>query len=73
MKKDNDNHDSYSYAKSEILNYLNKNIKYSKKFQGINDYGNFLNEFMEVSKSGNDKDYATATVLMFRYFGIPAR
>ena len=28
---------------------------------------------MEVSKSGNDKDYATATVLMFRYFGIPAR
>lgn len=26
---------------------------------------------MEVSKSGNDKDYATATVLMFRYFGIP--
>ena len=73
LKKDNDNHDSYSYAKSEILNYLNKNIKYSKKFQGINDYGNFLNEFMEVSKSGNDKDYATATVLMFRYFGIPAR
>ena len=72
-KKDNDNHDSYSYAKSEILNYLNKNIKYSKKFQGINDYGNFVNEFMEVSKSGNDKDYATATVLMFRYFGIPAR
>lgn len=41
LKKDNDNHDSYSYAKSEILNYLNKNIKYSKKFQGINDYGNF--------------------------------
>lgn len=73
LKKDNDNHDSYSYAKSEIINYLNKNIKYSKKFQGINDYGNFLNEFMEVSKSGNDKDYATATVLMFRYFGIPAR
>lgn len=73
LKKDNDNHDSYSYAKSEILNYLNKNIKYTKKLQGINDYGKFLNEFMEVSKSGNDKDYATATVLMFRYFGIPAR
>lgn len=73
LKKNNDNRDSYSYAKSEILNYLNKNIKYTKKSQEIKDYGNFLNEFMEVEKVGNDKDYATATVLMFRYFGIPAR
>ena len=73
LKRNNDNRDLYGYAKSEILNYLNKNIEYSKKSQGIKDYENFLNEFMEVEKAGNDSDYATATVLMFRYFGIPAR
>lgn len=64
---------SYGDAKSAIVNFFNKNIAYDEKSKEIEDYGNFLTDFLEKNKTGNNKDFATATVLMFRYFGIPSR
>lgn len=71
--KNNTERKSYGDAKSAIVNFLNKNIAYDEKSEGIKDYRSFLTEFLEKNKTGNNKDFATATVLMFRYFGIPSR
>lgn len=71
--KNNTERKSYGDAKSAIVNFLNKNIAYDEKSEGIKDYRSFLTEFLEKNKTGNNKDFATATVLIFRYFGIPSR
>lgn len=71
--KNNTERKSYGDAKSAIVNFLNKNIAYDEKSEEIKDYRSFLTEFLEKNKTGNNKDFATATVLMFRYFGIPSR
>lgn len=71
--KNNTERKSYGDVKSAIVNFLNKNIAYDEKSEGIKDYRSFLTEFLEKNKTGNNKDFATATVLMFRYFGIPSR
>lgn len=55
-----------------ILNYLNENIKYSKKTLENGDEA-VLPYFLKVSKSGYAPLYATAATLMMRYCGIPAR
>lgn len=55
-----------------ILNYLNENVKYSKKATENGDEP-VMSYFLKVSKSGYAPLYATAATLMMRYYGIPAR
>lgn len=57
---------------SEILLYLEKGVTYDEDFSsnGGTDFAAF---FLEKSARGYSVHYATATTLMLRYFGIPAR
>lgn len=68
-----DAHLDYGEAKQRILDFLNENIAYRETTPPRLDGGDFLNEFLNVNRSGYDVHYATAAAMMLRYFGIPAR
>lgn len=66
-------HLDYGEAKQRILDFFDAGISYREttppRLQGTD----FLNEFLNINQCGYDVHYATAAVMMMRYFGIPAR
>lgn len=67
------NHFDYQMAKQNILFYLGKSVKYSEETEEAPEGIDFVLKFLDGSKAGYDVHYATAAVMMFRYYGIPAR
>lgn len=65
-------HLAYEDANAAVMGYLNQKITYSEEITEFTG-GDFLKNFMEVSAKGYSVHYATAAVMMYRYFGIPAR
>lgn len=70
---DGNTHLSYAKAKQSILNWLDENVEYGESISSKRSESDFLKDFLTVSKRGYDVHYATAAVVMMRYFGIPAR
>lgn len=70
---DGNTHLSYAMAKQSILNWLDENVEYGESISARRSNNDFLKDFLTVSKRGYDVHYATAAVVMMRYFGIPAR
>lgn len=68
-----ENHLDYGKAKQKILTWLEENIEYSESIAPHVSGSDFLTEFLTHTKSGYDVHYASAAVMMMRYFGIPAR
>lgn len=66
------NHAPYVDVKNNILECLNKNINYTENAT-LPVSNNFIQNFLEIKGSGDDRWYATAAVMMFRYYNIPAR
>lgn len=66
-------HFDYQMAKQNILYYLGKSVKYSDETDAAEGDIDFVLKFLDGSKSGYDVHYATAAVMLFRYYGIPAR
>ena len=66
-------HLSYAKAKQSILEWLGENVDYGESISTKRSERDFLKDFLTVSKRGYDVHYATAAVVMMRYFGIPAR
>lgn len=56
-----------------IRNYLDENMTYDETIRTMNGNGDFLQYTLERSGCGYSVHYATAAVLMLRYFGVPAR
>lgn len=69
--EDNDTHLDYSTAKQKILTFLTSNCTYSEKAEPID--GDFATDFLVNNPKGYSVHFATAAVLMFRYYGIPSR
>lgn len=66
-------HFDYQAAKQNILFYLGKSVKYSEETEPVDGDVDFILNFLEGSKKGYDVHYASAAVMLFRYYGIPAR
>lgn len=66
-------HFDYQKAKQNILYYLTESITYNENVGSVEDGVDFVLNFLDGTKSGYDVHYATAAVMMFRYYGIPAR
>ena len=78
-------HISYEEANTRITGYLNENITYTEEIDPKNTdasgedqktdakTGNFVTDFLMTEKKGYSVHYASAAVLMYRCFGIPAR
>lgn len=68
-----ENHLDYGKAKQRTLTFLDENIEYSESIAQHIRGNDFLTEFLTQTQTGYDVHYATAAVMMMRYFGIPAR
>ena len=66
-------HLDYGEAKQRILEFFDSNISYRETVPPRIQGTDFLNEFLKINQSGYDVHYASAAVMMMRYFGIPAR
>ncbi len=66
-------HLDYGEAKQRILSWLEENIEYREMIANRLPDSDFLDEFLNKTRSGYDVHYASAAVMMMRYFGIPAR
>lgn len=66
-------HYPYEEANALIMGYLDKNMEYSEEVDTFSGQFDFLQWFLQSVKKGYSTHYATATVLMYRYLGIPAR
>lgn len=66
-------HFDYQKAKQNILYHLTESITYSEDVSAVENGVDFVLNFLDGTKSGYDVHYATAAVMMFRYYGIPAR
>lgn len=66
-------HFDYQKAKQNILYYLTESITYCEDVGAVEDGVDFVLNFLDGTKSGYDVHYASAAVMMFRYYGIPAR
>jgi len=60
-------------AKQRILSCLADSVHYDETAQTLLPQEDFLQVFLEKSGQGYAVHYASAAVLMLRYFGIPAR
>ncbi len=60
-------------AKYRILNCLDENVTYAQEVPQLPEGHDFTSYFLKELGSGNAVHYATAAVMMLRYFGIPAR
>lgn len=58
---------------SRVRTHLKKNMTYERHPGKIPDDGDFILWFFEQNRKGYDVHYATAAVMMFRYYGIPSR
>ena len=72
-KQDGEQHFDYSSAKQNILYYLTNTLDYDEAVTRTDDGIDFILNFLEGTKRGYDVHYASAAVMMFRYYGIPAR
>ena len=66
-------HIDYYFAITKIRDLLKENFKYDKDISKIPKGRNFLNYFLTQSRTGYDVQFSSVAVLMFRYYGIPAR
>lgn len=65
-------HVDYKQAISAVQVWLEENFIYTERIRESEDKEDPVEEFFR-SKKGCDVHYASAAVLMFRYYGIPAR
>ena len=67
--------DSYTLSEIQtiIRNYLGEKMHYDERVSTHLHGSDFLHDTLECSGSGYSVHYATAAVLMLRYFGVPAR
>lgn len=72
-KNDNEVHFDYNKTKQNILYYLTENITYDENVSPTENGVDFILNFLDGTKRGYDVHYAAAAVMMFRYYGIPAR
>lgn len=66
-------HASYTDARQNILYALTSGYTYSEELAENWNGEDFIYEFLNLSKTGYSVHYASAAVMMFRYYGIPAR
>lgn len=66
-------HPEYSSVKEAVLDFLNRELKYSEDIQEKSEEIDFMKDLLEISRSGYSVHYATAAALILRYYGIPAR
>ncbi len=59
--------------RKSIFDTLEENLSYDETVVTRNSGNDFFRYFMEQTKSGYSVHYATAAVLMLRYYGVPAR
>ncbi|MGN0546808.1 MAG: transglutaminase family protein [Acutalibacteraceae bacterium] len=64
-------HLDYGEAKQNILSFLTSNMTYSNEAGTVE--GDFLDCFLQQTRSGYSVHFATAAAMMFRYYGIPSR
>lgn len=62
-----------SEIKERIYQCLEENLAYDESAVTLNGNNDFLAYTLEQKKKGYSVHYATATVLMLRYYGVPAR
>lgn len=65
-------HASYALVKQKIISNLTKSFAYSEKVSGTGET-DFLESFLQKERQGYSVHFATAAVMMFRYYHIPAR
>ncbi|MDE5966850.1 MAG: transglutaminase-like domain-containing protein [Lachnospiraceae bacterium] len=58
---------------AQVSQYFQDNITYTLRPGSMPRNGDFVNHFLEKSRKGYCAHFASAAVLIFRYFGIPAR
>ncbi|MDO4621406.1 MAG: transglutaminase-like domain-containing protein [Eubacteriales bacterium] len=66
-------HTDYSSAKEDILYVLTRSYTYEERLSSRWNGPDLVDDFLQNTKSGYSVHFASAAVLMFRYFGIPAR
>ena len=66
-------HADYTEAKEEILYALQSGCTYSEILEQPWKGTDFIEDFLADTKTGYSVHYASAAVMMFRYYGIPAR
>jgi len=62
-----------SEIKENIYQCLEQNLAYDEGAVTLNGNNDFLSYTLEQKKKGYSVHYATAAVLMLRYYGVPAR
>lgn len=60
-------------AREKILTLLSEEVRYETQLDAMPAGKDFLQYFLEESGCGYSVHYATAAVMMLRYYGIPAR
>lgn len=60
-------------AKKKILGYMNRNVDYREAVHPTDESKDFVVQFLGGSHKGYAVHYASAAVMMMRYYGIPAR
>ncbi|MGO5164506.1 MULTISPECIES: transglutaminase-like domain-containing protein [unclassified Candidatus Paralachnospira] len=66
-------HTDYATAKQNILYVLTGDYKDTHTLSAPFSGGDLVYDFLENTKEGYSVHFASAAVLMFRYYGIPAR
>lgn len=56
-----------------IRSYLDDNYEYSREYDNVPDGEDSLTYFLSTSKKGDSVQFASAAVMLYRMFGIPAR
>ena len=71
--KEGEVHAQYVEAKQNILYLLTADYEYKADLEEPWTGGDFIAEFLSNTKEGYAPHFASAAVMMFRYYGIPAR
>ena len=64
---------SLAEIQNRIRSYLTTHLTYNENIYTRNGSTDFLGYVLERSKAGYSVQYATAAVMMLRYYGVPAR
>lgn len=73
QREEGQTHFDVQRAKQNILFYLTTYITYDEDAASAASGADPLLTFLDGSQTGYDVQYASAAVMMFRYYGIPAR
>lgn len=68
-----ESHFDYQLAKQNIIYFMTEKMEYSEEASQTGKDVDFILNFLEGTKKGYDVHFASAAVMMFRYYGIPAR